>query len=342
MIVFPDRLELSVILGLDIAQPYFRATKTNVSAGPNPTSELPLAAADRLVELKSGDQRLHPTAFSGIYGMQEVTFLITFPRPAAGPLKTTFLFFDLIPDLREGTFAVIDDLHNHLGSALLSPKSPTLEINLLPPGEAPSPSSAANPTDADSPTAVANPRPSFGDFCKLGVEHILKGFDHLLFLGALLVGLKKVKPMLAIVTCFTLAHSVTLALAALDLVQLSPRVVEPLIAASIIIVGAENLMRKDAISDRYWMAAGFGLIHGFGFAAVLRETGLSQPGTSIVAPLLGFNLGVEIGQLLIAALTVPLLLFLRRTPAFTRYVSPALSALIIVISTYWLIQRTVV
>ncbi|MBC8094714.1 MAG: HupE/UreJ family protein, partial [Akkermansiaceae bacterium] len=118
------------------------------------------------------------------------------------------------------------------------------------------------------------PRPAFLEFLKLGIEHILIGFDHLLFLCALLIGVRQIKPMLWIITCFTLAHSVTLALSALNIVMLSSRLVEPLIALSIIVVAVENIFRKEATTDRYWMAGGFGLIHGFGFASVLRDTGL--------------------------------------------------------------------
>ena len=161
----------------------------------------------------------------------------------------------------------------------------------------------------------------------------------LLFLCALLIGLRKLGPMLTVITCFTLAHSVTLALAAMELVNVSSRVIEPLIAASIIIVGIENLVRKEKQGDRYWMAVGFGLIHCFGFASALRETGLGRTGSEIALPLFSFNIGVEAGQLAVAAVVVPLLFLCRRSPGYVRWGPPAISMVVIALSAYWLLQR---
>jgi hydrogenase/urease accessory protein HupE len=197
-------------------------------------------------------------------------------------------------------------------------------------GSAPPPSSS---TVASSPSA--------GEFFKLGVGHILGGFDHLLFLVALLVGVRKTPAMLGIVTCFTVAHSMTLAMAALKVVTISSRVVEPLIAASIIVVGLENLWRRKATADRFWLAGGFGLIHGFGFASALRETGLGREGASVAMPLFSFNLGVEAGQLLVAALLLPALFLMRRWRPFELHGAWAVSALVIAVSGYWLLERTV-
>ena len=179
------------------------------------------------------------------------------------------------------------------------------------------------------------------EFLKLGLGHILclDAFDHLLFLLALLLGCQRLKPMLLVITGFTLAHSLTLALAALNVLTLSARVVEPLIAASIIIVAAENFRKSEQSWPRYALTAGFGLIHGFGFAGALRESGLAGTGWAIAKPLFAFNLGVELGQLAVAALVLPLLLGLNRWPWFARNGARVISALVILVAAFWLWER---
>ncbi len=148
---------------------------------------------------------------------------------------------------------------------------------------------------------------------KLGIEHILTGADHLVFLlGLILVG-GKLRSLVGMVSAFTLAHSITLALAALSIFAPSPRLVEPAIALSIAYVGVENLFVKDA-SKRWRITFLFGLIHGFGFAAALREIAL--PRGQVPIALVSFNLGVEIGQLAVLSIILPLTLVARRAPWF--------------------------
>ena len=145
--------------------------------------------------------------------------------------------------------------------------------------------------------------------------------------------------MAAIITCFTLAHSITLALAALDLVTISGRLVEPLIAASIVFVGLENLLRRDEPKWRWALTFAFGLIHGFGFAGVLKQVGLGSAGRALLVPLFSFNLGVELGQIAVTAIVLPVLWWLRRFHAFQRYGTQVISALVALIGFYWLVQR---
>ena len=148
---------------------------------------------------------------------------------------------------------------------------------------------------------------------KLGIEHILTGADHLVFLlGLILVG-GRLRSLVGVVTAFTLAHSITLALAALSIFVPSPRFVEPAIALSIAYVGVENLFVKDA-SKRWRITFPFGLIHGFGFAGALREIAL--PRAQVPIALVTFNLGVEIGQLAVLSIILPLTLAARRAPWF--------------------------
>jgi hypothetical protein len=148
---------------------------------------------------------------------------------------------------------------------------------------------------------------------KLGVEHILTGADHLVFLlGLILVG-GRLRSLVGVVSAFTLAHSITLALAALSIFAPSPRLVEPAIALSIAYVGVENLFVKDA-SKRWRITFPFGLIHGFGFAAALREIAL--PRAQIPIALVSFNLGVEVGQLGVLAIVLPLTVAARNATWF--------------------------
>ena len=149
-----------------------------------------------------------------------------------------------------------------------------------------------------------------GGFFLLGIEHILTGYDHLLFLLALVLRGGNVLSLLKIVTAFTIAHSITLALAALNIVTLPDRLVESTIALSIAYVAAENLFLRRAVSHRWAVSFLFGLVHGFGFSAVLREMGLPREG--LMLSLLNFNLGVEAGQAVAIGAILPLLFWVRR------------------------------
>ena len=192
---------------------------------------------------------------------------------------------------------------------------------------------------ANSPTVEHAVGASFLDFLTLGLKHILIGYDHLLFLFSLLIVSRSVLATLKIITCFTVAHSITLALATFDLVQIPGAVVEPLIAASIIFVAIENLVRGTQPKGRTLLVFAFGLIHGLGFASVLRELGVGTAGTGVAVPLLAFNLGVELGQLLVAALLVPLIRMFNERPVFVKRWVPACSILAALAGAFWLIQR---
>ncbi len=183
---------------------------------------------------------------------------------------------------------------------------------------------------------LRGPERAFGPFVRLGVEHILGGFDHLLFLAALLLVVRSLREAATIVTAFTLAHSLTLAAASLGLVSLPARLVEATIAASIVFVAAENVLAKRPRA-RPLVTFAFGLVHGFGFARVLQELGLS--GRAALLPLFGFNLGVELGQLCVVALVVPPLLWLQRRQSYDARWRPVGSALVAAAGAYWLVER---
>ena len=174
------------------------------------------------------------------------------------------------------------------------------------------------------------------EFLKLGIVHIFIGYDHIAFLIALLLTGASVAAVVKIVTAFTVAHSITLSLAALDVVTLPPTLVEAGIALSIVYVAAENLFTTRRAA-RWIVSFVFGLVHGFGFASVLTELGL--PSSALVTSLVTFNVGVELAQVAIVVATLPLLSTLTRTPLHAP-LTRAASALILTLGLVWLYQRT--
>jgi hydrogenase/urease accessory protein HupE len=178
-------------------------------------------------------------------------------------------------------------------------------------------------------------RPVLG-FLRMGVEHILGGYDHLVFLFALVVVGARLGSLLWVVTAFTAAHSVSLALSALGLFSPSARLVEPAIALSIAWVGAENLFAR-RIEKRWRVTFPFGLVHGFGFAGALTQVGLSR--AEVPMALVMFNLGVELGQIGLLALFVPIVWRLHRFDWFGRRVVPALSCCVVIAGTAWFVER---
>ena len=177
-------------------------------------------------------------------------------------------------------------------------------------------------------------------FVHLGFTHILPGgLDHVLFVLGLALLSSRLRPLLAQVTAFTLAHTVTLALAVYGVVSLPPRIVEPLIAASIVYVAVENLVRTKATWTRVAVVFAFGLLHGLGFAGVLTELGWPQ-GRKLTA-LLSFNVGVELGQLAVIAIALGLLALLTRLKLPRRRLEQGLSAGIAIVALVWTVQRLV-
>ncbi len=175
-------------------------------------------------------------------------------------------------------------------------------------------------------------------FLPSGVEHILIGPDHLLFLVGLLLLGGTLRQLALVVSAFTVAHSITLSLAALAILNPPARIVEPAIALSIVYVGADNLMVRGGRDMRAWIAFGFGFIHGFGFAYVLREMDL--PRRALGWSLFSFNLGVEVGQLLVVAVVASALAALRaRSEAAGRRLVYIGSVAVIAAGAFWFIQR---
>ena len=187
--------------------------------------------------------------------------------------------------------------------------------------------------DTDRGTAA-----TFVSYLKQGFEHILpEGLDHILFVLGLFLLCRAWKPILIQVTTFTAAHTITLALATLGYVSVDPKIVEPIIAASIAIVALENIFRPTYGKFRVLMVFVFGLIHGLGFAQRLIDERI--PSGSLVSALLGFNVGVELGQLAVIGLALAATFWIKDEEKYRRWVVIPASALIALAGIFWAIQR---
>ena len=181
----------------------------------------------------------------------------------------------------------------------------------------------------------------FNDFIVVGFEHIVpKGLDHILFVVGIFLLSTRLRPILTQVTTFTVAHTVTLGLGAAGWISIPPSIVEPLIAASIVYVAVENIFTEKLSPWRPFLVFGFGLLHGLGFAGILTEFNLSAD--DFLFGLLAFNIGVELGQLLVIAVCFLLVgIWFGRKPWYhTRIVIPS-SAVIALIAAYWFLERTI-
>lgn len=223
------------------------------------------------------------------------------------------LRFDLADSLASG--------HRHVARVIGATRSDhalhksSREVSFAPGAETSTTNEAASAASTLEAPKGAEPTPSsLGSFISMGVHHILEGWDHILFLIGLVIVFTTRRSLLAMVTAFTLGHSISLALATFDVITPSSRLVEPLIALSIAYVGAENFLKKTP-GRRWQIAFPFGLIHGFGFAGAMKEIGITRADAAL--PLVGFNVGVEIGQLAILIAAVPLIQWLRKQNWFT-------------------------
>jgi len=238
------------------------------------------------------------------------------------------LFFDLDPTHR-GLLRI--ERPSGTVTAVLGPEKPRLVV----------------------PLAPVSRLSQFFDYVVHGIWHIWIGYDHVLFLislllpAALYVGARgwqaaeRFAPVFwevfKVVTAFTVAHSITLSLAALAVIQLPSRIVESAIALSVLLAALNNL-RPLVLGRRWIVAFAFGLVHGFGFASVLADLGL--PRDALLIALVGFNLGVEAGQLALVAVFLPVAFQLRRTWLYRRMLFIGGSALIALVATVWLLERS--
>src|SRR6202158_2862572 len=180
-----------------------------------------------------------------------------------------------------------------------------------------------------------------GQFVKLGFFHILDGTDHLLFLFCLVIPFRRFRALIPVVTAFTVAHSITLIASAYNLAPNSlgfPPLIETLIAISILYMALENIVGVTNVQRRWMVVFGFGLVHGFGFSFALRQT-MQFAGSHLLASLLSFNVGVELGQILMLALFIPALEILFRFVVAERVGTIILSALVAHTAWHWMTER---
>jgi hydrogenase/urease accessory protein HupE len=253
---------------------------------------------------------------------KDVEFELLFHASSANRLRVRSLLLNHLPFGHRQYFALIAANGATLAEKLLSGSNQDVDVILA--------------SDALGTASTSHP---FSEFLEMGIKHILTGYDHLLFLFALLIGCKRISSVVKVITAFTIAHSISLALATLGWVEIPSHVVEPLIAATIVYVGISNLRRGQVVSHRVLLTFGFGLIHGFGFAGALREMGVGSNGGAVAVPLLAFNSGVEMGQMMVAAVILPILWRLKDRSQFTLRWAPACSVVIALAGGFWFIQR---
>ena len=267
-----------------------------------------------VLAIRGDDGKLELRSFSlKSSDRNSVHYVLEFSSLGAGEVRISAPVLANLPRGHKQFCSVYDQENRLLAERMLSAESGELTIDLR---------------------STSNNRSSIR-FVVLGVEHILTGYDHLAFLLALLIAGGTLRHNLKIITSFTVAHSLTLALATLGFINISPAIVEPLIAASIVFVGLENLFRR-RLATRWLVTFCFGLVHGLGFAATLRELDIG----GFALPLLSFNVGVELAQIAIAAVVLPLVWRLERRPAFALKHVPAFSLLITFAGVYWFLART--
>ena len=275
-----------------------------------------------LLEIKLDQTTLKLTDFRvQTRDANSIHFILEFPNSHATEMHVSVVALDYLPRGHKQFLSVRDQNGKPLAERMLSAESKDVQLTLQ--------------------TSSGSRSERFFRFLLLGIEHIFTGYDHLAFVLAVLLTGGSLLSNARIITSFSIAHSLTLALATFGVVTLPTSIVEPLIAASIIFVGVENLVGRQ-LTARWLVTFGFGLIHGLGFASILRELGIGTMGTQAAIPLLSFNLGVEFAQLSIAALVLPIVWRLQRRPAFLQKHVPVVSSLIIVAGVYWFLARTLV
>lgn len=275
-------------------------------------------------------------AFDGLPTEFEVAFPHYKTAAAAPPsiLGTTARLSGRVPEgAREVTFAAAPR-YKTVDLKIFDAASPQPNQILLRPAETSPPHPLGGGAGASFGKSV------FGRYVVVGYEHILpKGIDHILFVLGLFLLSARIRPLLYQITAFTLAHSVTLALAMFEVVALPASIVEPLIAASIVYIAVENLTTAQINSRRVLIVFGCGLLHGLGFAGVLREIGLPEGG--FVNALIAFNLGVELGQI---SVVVPALLAASRFRAppdvYRKRVVIPCSLAIAAVGLWWVVERS--
>lgn len=309
ILVHPDRVEVTMIMARATAEALFGVERVPSSGGPwtgAPPLDVLYALSSRGAELTMNSSR----AAQILDGKDEGDFRfdLEFSAPVAESLSVRAAYLE---DLEQGYTGVVQVVAAGSGQLIdikvLHSSDPFFTFAI--------PSTPASPPTTGNATfhAGSSPQPparTFSTFLGVGIEHVVFGYDHLLFLLSVLLACTGLRQVLGILTAFTVAHSVTLTLAALHVIPLANDIVEPMIAASIAVAafGGSRLEQRGFLLP---MTFGFGLIHGLGFAAGLES--LVDAGNVRLLGLVGFNLGVELGQIALAIVLLPALRLCRRT-----------------------------
>jgi len=297
-------------------------------------------AAPNLFELTAAGQKLVPIAASvEMTEEYDIIFHVAYPPPGSGPWRVKVNFLDRMPEGFVSSIFVEDNAHKSLAWDDLSVDHTFVDVPSLS-----GPATSAQPAIAPVANATLAPpnlpksvTPSW-KFIGLGAKNLALGFGHLAFLCGLLVACRKIRPAVAVMACFALGHSISLVLAAVSPVARSSRLVETLVAASVVYVGIENLIRRDAPKGRWGTAFAFGLIHGLMFAQALKAA--AGAGVSVSVPAaVSFNLGIELGQIAVAVPFLFVLWKILSSPASARTGSIVVSSVISVLGASWLVQR---
>lgn len=286
--------------------------------------------------------QLSTVAKLGTDGEGDIIFISVYASPrAVGPanLAVTFKGLDKFASGHRHILEVQDETGKAVLRDLLGRGDVDADVSF--PSAAVQTDSGAKLGATEAYPASASSTP-FPRFVVLGAEHILFGYDHVLFLVAIVLACQSLRTLVACITLFTVAHSLTLILASLGVVHVSAGVVEPIIAGSIVAVALLHLLAPGLTRYLPALTFVFGLIHGLGFAGSIAPVLAAGTGgqAGLVVSLAGFNVGVELGQLLLVLLLMPLLqLAARRSPSFRMRLQPAACVVIALLGTYWMFER---
>ncbi len=300
-------------------------------------------AALKLFEVTAAGKVLAPTAATvELTEEADIQFLVSYPPPGTGPWRFRVTYLDRMPEGFVSSLFVEDNAHKSLAWDDLSVDRTYLDVSSpssLPASSHPVAGPAGSATSTVTATVLSRPVSSPWKLMEAGAASMITGFGHLLFLCALLAACRGFKPAVAIAACFALGLSLSLELAALNVVVLSPRLVDGLVAASIVFVGLENLARPDGPKGRWATAFAFGIIHGLGFATALKGVLGATGGRIPLVSLVSFTLGIELALITAAAAIFIVLWKMRASPALVRLGLPVVSSVISAVGAYWLLQR---
>lgn len=327
-VVSPHGLELVVTMKQNVAQRLAAKSARSEGATLPGQAAIDALAPELFVVVSNGERLPFVGHRATLMPDAELEFRLQFAAPGPGVLRLEARHLQALP---EGYLNAVnlgsEQPARALGTRMLHTNEPVFEVKLASPG----PDAQALGPVAPEPWTARALR-----FVKLGIHHVVTGYDHLLFLLGVLIPCRRVRTLLGLVTCFTVAHSATLLLSVLAGIDAPAGVVEPLIAASIVFVGIENLFGRGESRARYGVTFAFGLVHGLGFAGALADIGLGQ---APALPLLSFNFGAELAQMALAAPLFPLLAWARTRPA-AAFATRTLSVGIALAGAYWLVERT--